>query len=156
MYFTQYHPLKERLRDRSITDREALPYLVMFCMLEVVGVLMPFWEQPNKWDFVSTFFGLLITFGGVIFAYRCNGGKDGYDFIQKFVILGWVVTFRFILLVIPLFLAVYDLGILGDTTGPIDVIILALIEIMLYYRIGRHIADTNGQSSEQVSPPDRQ
>jgi hypothetical protein len=98
----------------------------------------------------------LITFGGVIFAYRCNGGKDGYDFIQKFVILGWVVAFKFILLLIPVMIAAYQLGIIGDTTGPTDVMMVAAIEILVYYRIGIHIADTNGQTGEQIGPPDRQ
>ena len=30
MYFIDYHPLKQKLRSRSISDREALPYLIAY------------------------------------------------------------------------------------------------------------------------------
>ena len=29
MYFVRYQPLKEKLRERSLTDQEAFPYLVL-------------------------------------------------------------------------------------------------------------------------------
>jgi len=32
VHFIKYHPLKERLRDPTLTEREALPYYVMLCV----------------------------------------------------------------------------------------------------------------------------
>ena len=33
MYFIHYHPLKHTLRTRSLSDREALPYLIITAFL---------------------------------------------------------------------------------------------------------------------------
>jgi len=81
MYFIHYNPLKERLRNRSIHDREALPYFLLFCVLEALAISLPGAEYKNKWDYVSPVLTLLVTIWGVIYVYRRNGGREGYDLL---------------------------------------------------------------------------
>lgn len=153
MYFTKYHPLKEKLRDRSVSDREALPYFLIFLALTALVTVFPMFESFNEWDFVSGVLSVILAVGGVIYAYKCNGGKEGFDLIQKYVVLGWVVVIRCLLVFIPLLIVAYIfgelLGITTEGTGVFDIILVTVFEIFLYQRIGRHIRDTIENKSEQ-------
>ncbi len=153
MYFLKYHPLKQKLTERCLTDRDALPYFVIFMGLSTLGSSMPFLSGYNVWDIVSGIVSVVIAICGVIYAYRKNGGKAGYDFIQKFVILGWVVFIRFLLAFVPIIFALYLFfeltGLVSDeSTNLFDVVVLAIAEMIFYQRIGRHIKDTNKINSE--------
>jgi hypothetical protein len=148
MYFIKYQPLKDQLRSRSVTDREALPYLVAFSALTAFVCGIPLVDGFNRWDAISTFVSVMLAIGGIIYAYHQNGGPAGNDLIQKYVVLGWVVSFRFILGAIPAIVAVMIVGdLMGllswDSTGPFDVACTFVFEAILYQRIGRHIRDTS-------------
>ena len=107
-------------------------------------------EGFNELDFISGVLSVAFAILGVFYAYRCNGGKEGFDLIQKYVVLGWVVTIRCLLAFIPLMIVAYIggevLGIITDETGIFDIAFLAVFEIVLYQRIGRHIRDTERES----------
>lgn len=157
MYFIKYHPLKDQLRKRTITDREALPYFVIFTALTALVCGFPLTHGFNSWDTVSVFMSTGLAIGGVMYAYLNNGGSRGYDLIQKYVVLGWVVSVRCILALIPLGIFLYLIGefmglIDSEATGWFDVAIIAIMEIILYQRIGRHIKDTYDENSEHVPP----
>ena len=122
MYFLRYKSLKEKLRTRSLSDREALPYLVLFAGLAAVAYLLPNTEEFNTWDWIQGTLSVALAVGGVIYAYRQNGGRQGFDLIQKYVVLGWVVTVRCLLVFIPCGIALYLLGwalglLADDATG---------------------------------------
>lgn len=154
MYFTKYQPLKERLRTRSISDKEALPYLVVISALTALIVGLPATTgSPNAWDYLSVTTSTLLAIGGILYSYRCNDGNKGFDLIQKYVVLGWVVAVRCFLAFIPAAIAFYAitdlLGILSDQTSLPEFILLTCFEVILYQRIGRHIRDTTNNQSEQ-------
>lgn len=147
MYFIRYHPLKLNLRQRAVTDREALPYLVVFAGLTALVTAFPMIDRFTAWDAVSGILSIATAVGGILYAYRQNGGRRGYDLIQKYVILGWVVCVRFALVSIPLLLALFFAGdvyglIPPDSTGGFAVAVIFVGEVVLYQRIGRHIRDT--------------
>lgn len=155
MYFIRYSPLKERLKDRSIDDREALPYLILFCLLEAIATALPGSEYKSRLDYISTAVTLAITLWGVIYAYQRNGGRNGYDLIHKFVILGWVVAVRFLIGLVPIFIAVFAVAwhydYVGEETTIFDVALFSMLEVVFYQRIGRHIADTNDKPRDKVT-----
>jgi len=157
MYFIRYNPLKERLRNRSIHDREALPYLLLFCVLEALAISLPGAEYKNKWDYISTVLTLLVTILGVIYVYRRNGGRAGYDLIQKFVVLGWVVAVRFLIGAIPIGAAAYAFawyfGLTGDENTLFDALFITAFEIIYYQRLGKHVADTNEKPANHSLKP---
>ena len=100
-------------------------------------------------DFVSGAVTIGLAAAGVLYSYQKNGGNSGFDFIKKYVVLGWVVSVRCILFLSPL-LVIYILGVsvLGETesdtscTTWADVAVIFFVEVAIYQRIGRHIADT--------------
>ena len=146
MYFIRYQPLKEKLKSRTLSDREALPYLIAFAGLAAAVYLFPSTDGSNVWDWIGGGISVVLAVAGVIYAYLCNGGKQGFDLIQKYVVIGWVVAVRCILIFIPCAIVLYILGeLLGVVTVETnwyDTIILVLFEVILYQRIGRHIRDT--------------
>ncbi|MFZ4681662.1 MAG: hypothetical protein ACOYMS_04100 [Terrimicrobiaceae bacterium] len=146
MYFIRYQPLKEKLKTRTLSDREALPYLILFAALAAAVYLLPPTERPNLWDLIGGGISVALAIGGVIYAYAQNGGAQGFDLIQKYVVIGWVVAVRCILILIPCAIALYFtgemLGLITDETNWFDALIMFGFEVILYQRIGRHIADT--------------
>lgn len=160
MYFIKYQPLKEQLRLRSVTDRDALPYLVIDAALTSLVCALPLIDGFNYWDAISATLSVVLAIGGIIYAYRQNGGQTGYDLIQKYVIIGWVVSFRFMIIAIPVITALMIVGhmmdfVSLDSTGPYNVIFALVFEVILYQRIGRHIRDTRDRSSEHAPPKER-
>lgn len=160
MYWFSYQPLKERLKNRLISDREALPYLLMFVALETLAVSVPDKSTMNKWDIIEMILFVVSSVGGMIYVYKKNGGSTGYDIIQKYVILGWVVIVRFFIFILPLGAVIYAVayyaGLIGEETTFFNVPISIGLYLIYYERLGKHIADTNGNTGEQIAQPDSQ
>ena len=153
MYFIKYHPLKERLRDRTMNDREALPYYILFSVMAALMTALPMGGHLNRWNVLSAFVNTVVVITGIIYCFRQNGGKAGYDFIQKSVVLGWVVMVR---LLLPFILCGVAAGFLKiwlrqscDTTSWIDIVLVVVVEAIYFQRFGRHIRDTTRKSGEQ-------
>jgi len=146
MNFIRYQPLKEKLKTRTLSDREALPYLILFTGLAAALYLVPTPNEFNMWDWIGGALSVSMAVGSVIYAYKQNGGRQGFDLIQKYTVMGWVVAVRCILAFIPIAFALYllgeALGVTSDSTGWFDVLIIAGFEAVFYQRVGRHIRDT--------------
>jgi hypothetical protein len=146
MHFIRYQPLKEKLKTRSLSDREALPYLIVMVGLFAAGYLFPNTETLNTWDWIGGGVSVALSISGVIYAYVRNGGAQGFDLIQKYAVLGWIVTVRCLLTFIPCVVLICiggeALGVVSEETNWFDVSVIAAFEVLLYQRIGRHISDT--------------
>ena len=62
MQIVRYGTLKQKLRDRSLTDREALPYLVLICVMTTLLMSFPLFEEFNKWDIFSGIASAVLAF----------------------------------------------------------------------------------------------
>jgi membrane protease YdiL (CAAX protease family) len=151
MYFLRYQPLKEKLRTRTLTDQEALPYLIVYIAFHSALWLMPGVENPTVWDYLSSGISVILAILAVIYFYIKNGKSAGFDLVLKFVTIGWIVSVRFILvmlLILGLMLLVLPIVdtevdfIFGESTGWFDFLFVAAVQIIFYQRIGHHIADT--------------
>ena len=146
MYFIKYSPLKEKLRNRELSEREALPYLIVFMALSMAVTSFPLYDGFNIWDAISGILSVVIAVWGVVYSYKCNQGADGYDLIQKYFVLGWVVAIRCLLGFIPAAIVCYVgaelLGLVSDESNWVDVTITSVFLIVLYFKTGRHIKDT--------------
>lgn len=155
MYFFKYQPLKERLKNRMISDREALPYLLLFGGLEALVLSMPASSETNKWDVIERILYVIVTMAGILYVYRKNGGSTGYDIIHKFVVLGWVVAVRYFIFVLPvaglIYFTAYYYGLSGEKTTVFDAVFSIVLSIIYYERLGRHISDTNKQTDGQIT-----
>ncbi|NJK90695.1 MAG: hypothetical protein HC904_01990 [Blastochloris sp.] len=69
MYFLRYQPLKDKLRSRTLSDLEALPYLLIFVGLAASYVLFPKTEEYENWDWIGGILSVTLAVGGVCYAY---------------------------------------------------------------------------------------
>ena len=165
MYFVQYEPLKQQLRSRSLSDRAALPYLildgVLVTLFAAIAVAIST-EGWNEFDTLSMCLSVIFVIGGTCYVYQQNGGKEGFDLIQKYVVLGWIVGFRFILVGLALFTLVLLVLIVAleegpapepTRTGALDVLFIVIIELIFFQRLGRHIRDTKNISHHNDLEP---
>ncbi|HMO41602.1 MAG TPA: hypothetical protein PKE26_17225 [Kiritimatiellia bacterium] len=152
MHFISYWPIKNQLRDRTLSDREALPYLVVFVAISAALLSIPLFNGFNNWDLINLVLAVLAAIAGVLYSFKQNGGRKGHDLIQKFVVIGWIVTVRSTLVLIPLTFVLMYLGdamgvVTYESTGWYDVAMMTSFDIIVYQRIGRHIRDTQEQIS---------
>ena len=144
MYFVFYHPLKHKLRTNSLSDREALPYLIIAAFLFSLASYSSGESLLNAHDFVSMCLSVIIVIGGTYYVYVQNGGREGFNLIQKYLVLGWVVGIRICLVSIPglIVYVVVRLKLRTSDINMLDVVWFALFKLIYYHRLGRHIRDT--------------
>jgi len=154
MYLIKYQPLKKQLRERTFTDRDSLPYYVLFIASTTlfIGVTK---KSPGGINVLSACINTAISILGIIYSYKKNGGKTGFDFIQKSIVLGWVVFFRLLpFFVLSVFACVFIKKILGhpiESKSWVNIVEISLFSVIYYQRLGRHILDTIGQTVESAT-----
>jgi hypothetical protein len=163
MYFIKYHPIKRQLRERSLTDREGLPYYLIFMAASAFATTLPVDVSQNQDVYLSALLMFITTIVGVIYCYSMNGGKNGYDFIQKSIVLGFIVFVRCVLPFIAIFVLFYLLkgvleGVLGYSVGTQSLtthLFNILIEAFYYWRLGKHIQETRLDFSKKPAAQER-
>lgn len=142
MNFLRYDPLKEKLGTRTLTERESLPYLLATSLV----INFPLQSSWGLWDGLLGLGSLVVTLMGISHVYRCNGGNEGFDFIRKFTVVGWIMGCRLVLVALPWFLL---LGFLSEDSYQhghglmwYEAVLFLALEVFYYHRLGRHIADT--------------
>jgi hypothetical protein len=144
MYFWRIEHLKTTLATRPLSEREALPYLVVYVVLYSVAAYVPLTEF-TVWDTVEGACSVLIAAIGTIYIYRQNGGANGQHFLQRYFAIGWVVTVRWLAVVLLLVLAPYValavLDVITDRIEWYDRVLILLAELGLYWRIAHHVRD---------------
>ena len=153
VYFWRIGQLKADLRQRPLSDREALPYLVLFMTLTTAGAGIPM-DNYNVWDALGTVWSVAMAVIGTLYIYVRNGGSSGQHFVQRFFAIGWVVAVRWAVALIAAMIClavVYQwLGGWSDDTTPADFVFLAAAEAVLYWRIGHHVGDVAAEHSRSV------
>ena len=152
MYFVQYNPLKQQLRNRTLSDGDALPYLILDGVVVALLGLNISSDGLNAFNVVSTFISVAIIIGGTFHVYDQNGGQEGFDLVRKYVVLGWVVGIRVFLACIPVFLILgilIGLGNLDDAFSDFLIMCCGVaVEIIYYQRLGKHVRDTTDIESD--------
>lgn len=152
MYFVKYNPLKQKLGSRSLGDREVLPYLIVEGVVLALLTHDMSTEGLHAFTVVSMVLNTAIVIGGTFHVYAQNGGKEGFDLVRKYVVLGWVVGFRVFLVCVPVLATIaYLLGVsnLDDTLKHMLLLICGVaVSIIYYQRLGRHIRDTTAIESD--------
>jgi len=160
MNFIKYNPLKEQLRNRTMSDRDALPYyIVQIAFMSLFLFPIPY-EHTYSFGYVfSSIVVTAVTIAGILYCYVKNGGRTGYDFIQKTIVLGWVVVVRvFLLFFYCLFIFIMTYGVILHRlkikpvhhSCPlwIGTIVTVVIAAIYFQRLGRHIKDTQKEPGD--------
>ena len=100
----------------------------------------------NVWDGLGSFWNVLLAVVGIIYIYRQNGGADGQHFLQRYLVIGWVVLIRCCVAAIILIAVVFfstGVAVGGDTevTHWYDFLFFAAGAAGMCWRIGHHVRD---------------
>ena len=151
MYFWKIESLKEDIANGSFTDKELIPYVVLYVCLYAVGIEIAAYspyEDINIWTYVLSILNVVIPIVGTIYAYQKNGGGSGNNFASKYISIGFVVVVRFLVYLIPvmIFMIIYWTIKYGDQvelpTSIVEVIAFSSWYALIYFRVGKHIGDT--------------
>lgn len=151
MYFWKIELLKKDIVEGSFTDKELIPYIVLYAGLyafsmETSGYLP--YKDANIWTYILSILNVLIPIVGTIYAYKCNNSGNGENFASKYFSIGFVVGIRFLVYLIPLMalMIVYWVVILEEQeellTTPVEVILFSAWYALFYYKMARHISST--------------
>ncbi|MEW6306286.1 MAG: hypothetical protein AB1705_22695 [Verrucomicrobiota bacterium] len=144
MYFWRIERLKAEMAARPLSEREVLPYLVVFVGLATAVGYIP-QAITNVWDGVGAVWSVALAVFGTIYIYRQNGGEDGQHFLQRYLAIGWVVTIRWLVILILVAIAFFALMTVleseAEQTTWYEFLFLAVVEVVVYWRIGYHVRD---------------
>ena len=155
MYFWNIEKLKEDIVAGRFSEKDHFIYLLMFVALAAIlteaalnmGTRATI---PNIWDAVNSIGHILIPVMGTFFAYEANGAREGKDFLGRYLSIGFVMTIRFLALLVPIITApifYYMYAFRGESavlmivTTPLEVIVFLAWLVFLYVRICKHIGD---------------
>ena len=143
MYFWNIEKLKEDIVAERFSEKNRFAYLLIYVVLAAI-VMEAFLyievENLNIWDVVSSIGNIVITIVGTFFAYEANGAREGKDFLGRYLSIGFVMSIRFLALLVPIMIALIFLND-GERTRPLESILLLAWLVFLYVRICKHIGD---------------
>lgn len=153
MYFWRIEKLKAELATRPLSERQALPYLVVYSGLcAAAGYVPPM--GFNLWDRLLAVWGVTLAVVGTIYVYRQNGGAGGQHFLQRYFAIGQVVAIRWLVMMgVPMVALYATLGILGrkpEETTWLDFVSFGALGAVLYWRIGYHVRDLASRTTRAV------
>ena len=144
MYFWRIEKLKAEMAARPLSDREVLPYLVVFVGLSPAVCYLPE-TIVDLWDGLDAVWSILLAVVGTIYIYSKNGGAIGQHFLQRYLALGWVVTIRWLAIVlfagVAYVVTLIAFGVEAKVATWFDFMLLVLAEAVVYWRVGHHVGD---------------
>lgn len=152
MQFISARPLIEKYRSGTFQESEVAPYFMAYVILMAIVTGFAIGDM-NPWSVASGCASIVITIIGVLHLKRQNNDTFGNGFLSKYFSLGWVITFRMLLLAIPVAVVMYALAsIVGgkDAIDPAGAIFTISFEVLFYWWLGVLIAESNQSKSEQA------
>ncbi|MDH5389475.1 MAG: hypothetical protein OEY06_13645 [Gammaproteobacteria bacterium] len=143
MYFWKIDKLNEQLISDGLSESEQFKYLMANSILYALAVIQ--YETPNDYDTLAGVVGVFVTIFGLWLIYKCNGGINGKQIIQRYLSVGFIVFIRvFVLFMLPAVIAslviqeMYLGGIPEETTMSLFIVILAS-QVVLIFLSAKHI-----------------
>lgn len=142
MYFWNVEKLKEDLKKQTVAEGEFFKYLFATVVLYCLGLMLPY--TADIWYKLSTLLMTIITASGLYYVFKCNGGKNGKNFLEKYTSLGWVVSVRWsVLVALPsIIISLIILGVIGPSLYVIEGFLIDLVYVSYFWMLGKHIKDT--------------
>ena len=148
MIFWDVEELKKQIRIGALTEWNCFKYLLLFLTINALGLELICYfpvEESNYWDYAASVLNVLVVFFGTIFAFHANGGKNGEKFLEKYLSIGFVISIRFLVYCIPVYILYasfyfYELYEINATlTEVVDLLPLFIWYSLMYWRIAVHI-----------------
>jgi uncharacterized membrane-anchored protein YitT (DUF2179 family) len=150
MYFWKIEKLKEDIKNKTFSEKDRFIYAFIYIILSAVLMESPKWfptENMNIWVHIDSISMVLIIAVGTLFAFNANGGNSGNDFLGRYFSILFVVSIRFIPLIIPI--AILNVGyffIVLDgneelSNSGFEAFTFFIWSVAIYWRTCKHIGD---------------
>ena len=150
MYIWKISRLKEDIKSDSLTEQDRFIYALVYVALSALCFeamsFIPV-ESSNIWDYIYSIGSVLIVIIGTILAFKANGGSHGADFLGRYLSIGFVVAVRFMVILLPLLIALsiyYDYAFSIDeeiVSTPAEIIIFLIWNTAVYWRLYKHMQE---------------
>jgi hypothetical protein len=100
MYWLNIHALKSDLRAGQVSERDVVPYLIAEGILIQLSYLDG--SGSSFFDYVDVLVGTAAVILGTWYVF--NRHRGGAPFLLKYITLGWVVGWRVLLVILPVFI----------------------------------------------------
>lgn len=151
MQFISAKPLIEKYHSGTFHDADVAPYFMASTILMAIVTGFAIGDI-NPWSIASGFASIVITIMGVLHLKKQNNDTFGNGFLSKYFSLGWVVTFRMLLLAIPVGVVTFALAsIVGgdDAIDPCGAVFTIGFEVLFYWWLGLLISEANEPKTER-------
>jgi hypothetical protein len=147
MEFVNIRRVKTTLKQGELPAVETAKYLAAQGALWSVLLIPSPADAPVNWAFLTY---PLLGLAGAYYCYRKNGGKLGRRLAERYLAIGWVVGWRFALVLASSLVAAagVSLVMLGNLSWLEDpelanetTLVWLLIIALIYWRMGHHLAD---------------
>lgn len=150
MYIWKIDKLNAELISGELDESESFKYLMASTILYALSLIH--YEAPSEYDTLAGIVAVLISAVGLWYIYKCNGGKNGKNIIQRYIAIGWVVFVRLLILfMLPAIVAliitqeIYFGGIPDKTS--LSMFTLTMISEVIYIIwVAKHISYIEKQS----------
>lgn len=147
MYFWKLDALKTQLAGQGLTQHQIYCYILVYVALTAIGVELTNYfpsESPNVWTYAQSVLNVLIPVLGTILIFRANGGASGVQFAARYFSIGFVVTVRFLVFLVPVMIVMFIYWFVtyegGETpTSLMEVAVFSAWYALLYAEIARHV-----------------
>jgi len=150
MYFWDIKALKNDFLQGRFSQTQAFYYLILLLVLFIlpVGVVG---DSTTIWDKAMFWCELVFVVFGTAVVYKSNGGRDGKEFLERYVSLSWVLFLRIIPLAILIFILTIILQdvLLGNSGNEFTVYTFAavvLVNLIFYWRLSHHMGELSQAS----------
>jgi hypothetical protein len=157
MYFWRIAKLKEQMIEQPLSDREVLPYLIRPAL--IMGfffVVLRHLPIINIWEDYLGFINFLVLGIGTYYVYIQNQGAQGQYLLQRYVVIGWVVSIRWLVVYLlsstVLGVALYAVHFPTESYVMINCVYSAIATIIYYWLLGRHVHDVALRTSAAQPP----
>jgi hypothetical protein len=143
MYLWKIKLLKEEIRKESVSRRGYKLYEIAFLSLYSLLFFLAIIQIYSVWNILMVGVQVLVSGLGIYYSYFLNGASKGVNFKNKFFSLGWVFLLRSVFFMsigmLNLYVMTYLFSLETLFSIKNSIIIGLLFEILLYWRIAKHI-----------------
>ena len=150
MYFWKIKNLKQEIIENKVTSRDNILYLILFFTLYMVLFVQAIFQIHSLWNIEMVLLQVLISFLGIGYAYYKSvksGVGEAKVFIEHFTAVGWVFLLRSLFFMtigmLNLYVMTHIFSFEALFTAKNAVIVGMSFELLLYWRIGKHIESLN-------------
>ncbi|MGM0631374.1 MAG: hypothetical protein ACQESI_09435 [Pseudomonadota bacterium] len=154
MYFWNIDALKRDFLQGRFSQTQAFYYLVVMLVLFTLPIAIV-GDNTTVWDKAMFWVDLAFVVFGTTVVYKSNGGRDGREFLERYVSLSWVLFVRLFPFFVLIFLVavIFETALVGDVSYELTGYTFAaglLVNVIFYWRLSHHMSDLSQSSFSRV------